>query len=1410
MKAVLEAEDTIATGLAMVASTIAFGQLVYTTRNNFNPENRISLIIAASSVFQVAVSVTILSGFEYEAESLLKQVLTLVPLSIALCSAAHCYCAYKDYKHQIAFFSLHFGDSASIKFVSSLGPHDPIVMMLLFLTGIPFLFGSGFLVIYQAFGFAAAITAIGIEFVFGMHAFQFFTSPRPNVKGGTFLLQSTFSATSAILYFIALCFGPESSIFCVLMAAFAFLLNIVLYCAITIYNISPVQINEAAFEQEKSLVDSDSKIKSSVGPSARSRKETQTASKRGSLLSPDLGGSESCVSNETLCRSESVKTRNVDETPLGVIKMIIHEARNLKNVELAGVSDPYCIISIGQKEIARTKTVENSLTPRWSQTLHIPILPSMLTLDSDLLTIAIYDQNETLRDKVMGHVTPLSLIRWLKLLWRTGEEIDPTLAPTVAELTRWDPLEEDERERLLMQWGSPENPNDRDIWHKVLLDSAGRHHGDLRMSAAYVPLRTSLVNYERNELPAVCGVFTVILHAGRGFPAGSSGVSCDVILFAKEVGEGECDGKIGTTDHAHDAENPSWGFAARAYVLDYTTAMVQFSVKDANGHTTELAMTLKSIIKNMKSMNDYSAWQSVDGTDLSLNFTFKWHPVNTNYFEKESAVITSDLDPIGILRVKIVKARALLNVEIAGRKSDPYANVSIGGNEIGATLNKQNTLDPLWNETFYGVLYSKTQDISIEVWDYNNLKQDEFLGRVKLGLKDLLDSSSYHAEEDSNKNGVQVDRVGKVVKVYAPVVFEMLSNPDLRIRAVGDEEKKHGFLYFDLEFYPSLPKLSVVALSHEDSEFVERKKAEASDAIQRLLQLEVTGQRTHEETQERIDRIAEKGYLGEIEITKAYLFQIQPPCDILETHGESGCEVLCAYLMSDISDSGILRFHIMTAKDLPLKMSSYMDIQIDGTSLFTSQIRHEVAPSWNTMVDLCLRSFKHQSVSILLLEARDREKRGIDDKALYHWQGNVLDLLGRTQWVTLESVDPASNSHIQVNLAVGFLPIEASLTDTTRDNGKLYIDILSASDLEAADACGTSDPYCMVHINQELIHKTKVCKKNLNPAFNEKTSHQIRSKLHGVIKFAVHDFNLVAKHTTIGTVEFGLENIPVGELLKLSLPLEGARTGKLNIKLFFDNKPSKTRQVTADASSIQGDHMRERGLAKVVGALKDLGHKTLGRSQSMFDEATASASQAALLQEATVKNISNLDKAETTHESPPKESHELLKYLPESSTMDASTLIASSTYLPPHPSIVGTCEVALTIVEARNLLAVDTNGLADPYVKIDQFLHGKEITLFKTQVIKKTLNPVWNETVHLTVPPTKIRIVLKDKNFLASSKSLGEVEVDLASQFAKVNTFDAWLPIVLGGKGDIHIKGQISEGSTAKSKAGLFKSAHYR
>jgi len=83
----------------------------------------------------------------------------------------------------------------------------------------------------------------------------------------------------------------------------------------------------------------------------------------------------------------------------------------------------------------------------------------------------------------------------------------------------------------------------------------------------------------------------------------------------------------------------------------------------------------------------------------------------------------------------------------------------------------------------------------------------------------------------------------------------------------------------------------------------------------------------------------------------------------------------------------------------------------------------------------------------------------------------------------------------------------------------------------------------------------------------------------------------------------------------------------------------------------------------------------------------------------------------------------------------------------------------LRCISGRNLIAADSNGLSDPYIEARLGSKKKQ----KTKVIKKTLDPNWNQLLTFEVHNPDIEpmhIIVLDKDLLKSDY-LGEVTVDI-------------------------------------------------
>ncbi|XP_062973088.1 synaptotagmin-7 isoform X3 [Elgaria multicarinata webbii] len=101
-------------------------------------------------------------------------------------------------------------------------------------------------------------------------------------------------------------------------------------------------------------------------------------------------------------------------------------------------------------------------------------------------------------------------------------------------------------------------------------------------------------------------------------------------------------------------------------------------------------------------------------------------------------------------------------------------------------------------------------------------------------------------------------------------------------------------------------------------------------------------------------------------------------------------------------------------------------------------------------------------------------------------------------------------------------------------------------------------------------------------------------------------------------------------------------------------------------------------------------------------------------------------------------------------------LLLSLCYNPTANSIV------VNIIKARNLKAMDIGGTSDPYVKVWLMYKDKRVEKKKTVVMKRCLNPVFNESFIFDIPTEKLRettiiITVMDKDKLSRNDVIGKI-----------------------------------------------------
>lgn len=88
------------------------------------------------------------------------------------------------------------------------------------------------------------------------------------------------------------------------------------------------------------------------------------------------------------------------------------------------------------------------------------------------------------------------------------------------------------------------------------------------------------------------------------------------------------------------------------------------------------------------------------------------------------------------------------------------------------------------------------------------------------------------------------------------------------------------------------------------------------------------------------------------------------------------------------------------------------------------------------------------------------------------------------------------------------------------------------------------------------------------------------------------------------------------------------------------------------------------------------------------------------------------------------------------------------------------------VIEARNIPAMDINGLSDPYVKLQL---GKQ--RHKTKAVKKTLNPSWGEEFSFKVEDLneELLITVLDEDKYFNDDFVGQLKVSVSQVFDSHN-----------------------------------------
>jgi Ca2+-dependent lipid-binding protein len=90
-------------------------------------------------------------------------------------------------------------------------------------------------------------------------------------------------------------------------------------------------------------------------------------------------------------------------TPIGVMRLHFQSARDLRNLEKLGKSDPYVRVLLSGLEKGRTVTFKNNLNPDWDEVVYVPVHTVR-----EKLTLEVMDEENLGKDRSLGHIELLA------------------------------------------------------------------------------------------------------------------------------------------------------------------------------------------------------------------------------------------------------------------------------------------------------------------------------------------------------------------------------------------------------------------------------------------------------------------------------------------------------------------------------------------------------------------------------------------------------------------------------------------------------------------------------------------------------------------------------------------------------------------------------------------------------------------------------------------------------------------------------------------------------------------------------------------------------------------------------------------------------------------------------------------
>ncbi|KAJ3338957.1 hypothetical protein HDU93_008856 [Gonapodya sp. JEL0774] len=1055
----------------------------------------------------------------------------------------------------------------------------------------------------------------------------------------------------------------------------------------------------------------------------------------------------------------------------------------------------------------------NNTTKHASRTVDILIVSNLIGLTVGVTrTLKLSRWLKLFVEHELEKIKPVPAIPDLSLKDKDGgideDPISPALSsdekrqpPEVKDLSvqipdvvmRGGELTESERTIMMEDWGGPWGGDD--VWAKLFENGSMRAtSSEVRLEVQYLPLKKlsasgdPLADNINNMAQSPSGVLRVQLQQVKDLD-GSRSLSHVLNPYVKVKLSGK-DEILHTSKTKKRTNNPIFTEIFEVFVQDVSTSSLHFQIWDSRDLVTDVVLgeaivTLPEALRRKVSDDWYnvsgvSGSRSAQSSAAKMRLNFSFFPVTlgeNQEMAEEGGGISKSRRPLGIARLTLKNASKLKNAEAVG-VSDPYVAISLSGNLLHRTKTIENDLNPIWDQTFYIIVYSANDRLELQVFDYNEMRKDKSMGRVEFPLitlfpdmkslskgSTLRDRSPSPSSRGSPTSTVENLLSSSMAMLGPPPVLQkdgvkfvrseselgqtlMVSTP-LFQRKNNTGGTVPGELNFEVSYHPVVRGTfslysSTEGIGARSSTAISEGEVSLGDGLPSLQGSSLQG----------------SGIIR-VRIQQVRKLINNPP------------NVYCALLSFD-GQGDEVAFETKAKSDRDPVFEDVSLELIDRFSVFETFVRDLSSARFFLQVCRKFEGDRSKLPSERILGQIDAPLETIADK------------FGKSEWIGFTGAPGAAVPQGEVKVVVTVSPVDIKFAEVTSGKGSLRLDIQSAEGLFAADSDGLSDPYCRVIVDGRKLHTTKIVKDSLNPIFAESISFDIPSKLSSKVEIEVWDWNRL-KDKRLGRVLVDIKTLLSGATVERSLPLEKAENGipakgKLNFAVSFtENEGSDWKKRFPRAGKIADAFQWARtseseGRNSTAPFLPSVSPPR--RTEGPTDNAanTPNDKPIQLLAErvptqtlgiaavpvtvtpptplAAVESVRVDYLSETTGTAP---SMAPSGSMPELSRSRSSSLLSINTDLPRDLSS-GTCTVH---VEGATGIHKRGETLPDTYVKIARDGHKEPV--LRSKVIKKNLSPIWNEGAAFRLrsrEPCVLDVEVKSHRLL-DSDVIGVVKFDL-------------------------------------------------